>query len=89
MLLNGGLIPVMKDVTKKFHMSLPHCRPEHSLASRLGAGLVHQLDVAAVVVIRDVMLEVPVLLGADVTHLLGLFLVHRLDKSHGKIIMVR
>lgn len=53
--------------------------PEHSLASRLRAGFVHQLDVAAVVVIHHVMLEVPVLLGADVTHLLGLVLVHRRD----------
>ena len=56
-----------------------HFQPEHSLAARLRAGFVHQLDVAAVVVVHDVVLEVPVLLGADVAHLLGLVLVHSLE----------
>ena len=54
-------------------------QPEHFLAARLGAGFVHQLDVAAVVGVHHVVLEVPVLLGADVAHLLGLVLVHRLE----------
>ena len=54
-------------------------RSEHSLAAWLRAGFVHQCGPAALVCVQDVVLEVPELLGADVTNLLGLGLVHRLE----------
>ena len=54
-------------------------QPEHPLASWLGTGLVIQSDVAAIMSVHDVGLEAPELLGADVTHLLWLLLVHSLD----------
>ena len=59
------------------HIEL-NLQPEHPLAAWLRTGLVIQSDVAAIVSVHNVGLEAPELLGADVTHLLGLLLVHSL-----------
>ena len=60
-------------------MFIFQCQPEHSLTAWLRTGFVHQCGPAALVCVQDVVLEVPELLGADVTHLLGLVLVNSLE----------
>ena len=60
-------------------MFVLNLQPEHPLAAWLWTRLVIPSDVATVMKVRDVGLEVPELLGADVAHLLGLLFMHNLD----------
>ena len=60
-------------------MFILNLQPEHPLAAWLGTRLVFPSDVATVMKVCDVSLEVPELLSADVAHLLGLLFVHNLE----------
>ena len=60
-------------------MFILNLQPEHPLAAWLRTRLVFPSDVATVMKVCDVSLEVPELLSADVAHLLGLLFMHNLD----------